>query len=119
MDEGQGKPETAAEFGQRHLRETRRVRFWFGLLAGLFVAFMFLARFGRRHPVGIIALIAAILIMFGVALFFSRRSDEESFGLVAFLTGGHSVLWDMMPRWVDTIMFAFLCALLVWLAWRG
>ena len=119
IEHGRGKLETAAEFGQRHIRETRKVRFWFGLIAGLVVAFIFLLRFGRRHPIGIGAYIAAGLIMLGVALFFSRRSDEESLGLVAFLMAGHSVFWSLLPRWVDTVLFAGLCAFFVWLAWPG
>jgi hypothetical protein len=116
---GPEKLETAAEFGQRQLRETRKVRFWVGLLAGFVVAFFFLARIGRRQPVGVVALIAAGAIRLGVALFFSRRSDDESFGLVSFLLSGHSVFWSLLPRWMDTILFAGLCAFLVWLAWPG
>ncbi|MBL8522844.1 MAG: hypothetical protein JNN20_04080, partial [Betaproteobacteria bacterium] len=111
MESQQDRPaklETAAEFGQRQIRETRKTRFWFGLIAGLIVGLLFLARIGRSQPVGILAVVAAVSIAIGVALFFSRRGDEESFGLVSFLLGGHSAFWQPLPRWVDTVLFAAL-----------
>lgn len=78
---------------------------------------VFLMRFGRRHPVGVFALVVAILIAIVVGATFSQKSDEAALDDVAWFLWPEWKLFSYLPDWMYTLIWGVAAALLVAFAW--
>lgn len=100
------EPRGAREFGESHLRETQRVRFGCGLIIGFAVALLFLARYGRRHPLGWLGLLIAACIVFAVAGIVATNTDQQLAEGLEWQVSPAGKLISLLPRW----LFAWLLA---------
>ncbi len=97
---------SAREFGHKHLRKTRRVRFGCGLIIGFAVALLFLARYGRRHPVGWLGLLIAAGIVLAVAGIVATNTDQKATEDVEWLVFPTGKLISLLPQWVFALLLA-------------